>query len=164
MDTLYISTGTLIIAGILGGFLAQVILFLGKYIYNFYRNKATSPMSTDTDEFRETQVIIQQIRDIVLYQILNKHTKLFDAIAKQKKILNLQERKCIAIFISKDMFMELISNAAVYDHTQLDSLYPIMRDLGTPVGFLGNLPIYLSDLLDEAPVFVVGAISWSFEK
>ena len=101
---------------------------------------------------------------IVLYEILHKHTKLFDAIAKQKKILNLQERKCISIFISKDMFMELISNAAVYDHTQLDSLYPIMRDLGTPVGFLGNLPIYLSDLLDEAPVFVVGAISWSFEK
>lgn len=152
----------IIIVVIVGVFLGEFILFLGKYIFNFYK-KNTSTSTSVSDEFRETQVIIQQIRDIILYQILNNHTKLFDAIAKQKKILNIQERKCISIFISKDMFIELIINSAAYDSDQVDTLYNIMRDLGTPVGFLGDLPIYLSDLLDDAPVFVVGEISWSFE-
>jgi len=33
-----------------------------------------------------------------------------------------------------------------------------------PIGHLGELPIYVSELLVTAPVFIAGGISWSFER
>lgn len=110
--------------------------------------------------FQETQVIIRQIRKTILDQVLNHNAKLFAGIAKQKIVLNDQGRPCIAIFLSPDMFKELLFQANAGDTDQIEKLYAIMLDLGAPVGFLGDLPIYISEFLTDAPVFVVGGIRW----
>ena len=105
----------------------------------------------------DTQKVIEQIRKTVTDQIINHYPPLLAAIAKQKIILQEQSRQNIAIFMSSDMFMELMNSAKVSD---VEQLYDVMKDLGVPIGFLGELPIYLSELLTEAPIFVVGGIRW----
>lgn len=138
---------------IVWGTIFTLIIFLGQY---FWKKKQKGD-----SEFQKTQEIIAQIRKTVLNQILNNNDKLFAAIAKQKIILNDQGRKGIAIFISPDMFKELLKNEGSSKDDQIETLYEIMKDLRTPVGFLGDLPIYISELLTETPIFVVGGIYWN---
>jgi len=107
----------------------------------------------------KTSKLIEQVREIVQSQLLNNHPTLFQAIAKQKIIINKHERSAVAIFISADIFKDLIYNAGNHNSDQVDLLYESMRDLKMPVGFLGELPIYTTELMDS-PVFVVGSISW----
>ena len=119
----------------------------------------------DGSEFKQSQEFIQNIRDTVVKQLLsNDHTKVFGAIAKQKQILNDQNRPAIAIFISPNMFKELIAADNGNSPAQIEKLYDAMLGLEIPIAFLGDLPIYISVLLTKAPVFVVGAITWSFNR
>ncbi len=147
-----ISLGHAIMWGIfifaLGGALSEV----------FRRTTTKTKTKTGDSDFQETQAIIGQIRSTIQDQVLNHHVKLFNGIAKQKMVLNDQGRTSIAIFISPDMFKDLIAVATSDD--QAETLYEIMLGLRTPVGFLGDLPIYISELLTDAPVFVVGGIRW----
>jgi len=108
----------------------------------------------------QSKQLVGQIREIVQSQLLNNHPRLFQAIAKQKMILNEQNRSSIAIFLSPKIFKELMVNENSYSGEQIELLYESMRDLRMPVGFLGDLPIYISELMTDSPVFVVGSISW----
>ena len=134
---------------------------VGAVIMWLIMRSKTSTVDTSIDQSKQ---LVGQIREVVQSQLLNNHPKLFQAIAKQKVILNEQRRESIAIFLSSNMFKELMQNADAYSDEQIEILYETMRDLRMPVGFLGELPIYISELMLDAPVFVVGAISWSFDR
>lgn len=124
-----------------------------------WRVSVQTKQQSGTTQLQESQELVQKIRETVLSQILNVHTPLLNAIAKQKTILNKQDRTSIAIFITPEIFKELMDTGA-YSKDQIDALYDIMQGLGAPVGFMGDLPIYISTLLEDAPVFVSGSIIW----
>jgi len=135
--------------------IAAGTVILGLWLMGMWtREKAPQ---TDTSMLQSKQ-LVGQIREIVQSQLLNHHPKLFQAIGKQKIILNNQHREAIAIFISADIFKELIKDEGT--SSQVDAVYETMRDLRMPVGNLGNLPIYISELMNGTPIFVVGSIDW----
>lgn len=142
----------------LKGKLGQFPLY-DQIISKFYTNSVV-------DSLNSTEEFLSDLREVVVDQILNNQPQLFDAIAKQRVILANQEREPVAIFLGVDQFKKLLRVSLNSDDhlKEVDDLYDAIRGLDIPVGHLGVLPIYVSDLLVKAPVFVAGGISWSFDK
>lgn len=153
--------------GFLIGWIITLLYMKGKLgqfpLYNrivswFYTNPASNVLS-NTEEF------LTDLRETVVNQILNHQPQLFDAIAKQRIILANQDRAPVAIFLSPKIFKELLQKALGDDQfDEIDNLYEAIQGLDMPIGHLGELPIYVSELLVTAPVFIAGGISWSFER
>ena len=143
---------TLVVGMLLGGF---IVIFFPKL-------SKKSDESNKEDSFEQSEKLMKQVRESVTGQLLNdKNTKIFAAIARQREILLNNDRKSLAIFLSQETFKSLLYNAVDTKNTQhIESLYSLMKNLGTPVGFLGDLPIYVSEVLTDAPVQVVGSITW----
>ena len=124
----------------------------------FYTNPVTDPLS-GTEEF------LTSLREAIVDQILNNQPQLFDAIAKQRIILANQEREPVAIFLSVDTFKMLLRKTLSDDNLEeVDSLYDAIQGLDMPIGHLGVLPIYVTEFLVKAPVFVAGGINWTFDR
>lgn len=125
-----------------------------------------SPME---DSLSDTEEFLTSLRKAITDQIINNQHQLFAAIAKQRTILANQEREPVAIFLSVDTFKMLLRNTlrntlSEDNLEEVDSLYDAIQGLDMPIGHLGILPIYVSELLVKAPIFVAGGITWSFNK
>ena len=131
--------------------------FYDRIISWIYQNPSTKALN-DTEEF------LTSLREAIVDQILNNQPQLFDAIAKQRIILANQEREPVAIFLSVSTFKMLLratlSDGNDDDSTEVDSLYDAMQGLDIPIGHLGVLPVYVTELLINAPIFVSGGIRW----
>jgi len=153
--------------GIFIGWLVTLLYMRGKIgqfpLYDrviswFYLNPVTDSLSS-TEEF------LSGLREVIVDQILNNQPRLFDAIAKQRIILANQERDPVAIFLSPETFKILLRNVLDNEHLdEVESLYDAIHGLDMPIGHLGVLPIYVTELLTAAPVFVAGGIKWSFDR
>jgi hypothetical protein len=110
-------------------------------------------------EFEEQTKLIQDIREAITSHILNDNVEIFNAIAKQKIILNTNKRGAIAIFLSTDQ-LKVILTKILINPDNIENLVTTLSDLNVPIAFIGNLPVYVSALLTDAPVFVVGGIKW----
>ena len=132
--------------------------FYDRIISYIYKNPMEDSLS-DTEEF------LTSLRKAIVDQILNGPPQLFAAIAKQRTILANQEREPVAIFLSVDTFKMLLCKTLSEDNLkEVDSLYDAIKGLDMPIGHLGDLPIYVTELLVKAPIFVAGGITWSFSK
>ena len=132
--------------------------FYDRIISWMYKNPVENSLS-DTEEF------LTSLRKAVVDQILNNQPQLFAAIAKQRTILANQEREPVAIFLSVDTFKALLRKTLSEDNLdEVESLYDAIQGLDMPIGHLGIFPIYVTELLTEAPVFVAGGINWSLNK
>lgn len=132
--------------------------FYDRIISGMYKN----PME---DSLSGTEEFLTSLRKAVAAQILNNQPQLFAAIAKQRTILANQEREPVAIFLSVTTFKALLRKTLSEDNPkEVDSLYNAIRGLDMPIGHLGILPIYVTELLVKAPVFVAGGINWTFDK
>lgn len=121
-----------------------------------------SPME---DSLNDTEEFLTSLRKAITDQIINYQPQLFAAIAKQRTILASQEREPVAIFLSVDTFKMLLRNTLSEDNLEeVDSLYDAIQGLDMPIGHLGILPIYVTELLEKAPIFVAGGITWHFER
>ena len=117
------------------------------------------------DSLNDTEEFLTSLRKAITDQILNNQPQLFDAIAKQRIILANQKREPVAIFLSVDTFKMLLHKTLSEDNLkEIDSLYEAIQGLDMPIGHLGVLPIYVTELLVKAPVFVAGGITWAFNK
>ena len=144
--------GLLIVIGLILG------TALGIYIsYKILFNK-NNPQKT----FEEQTKLISDIREAITNYILTTDVVLFNAIAKQKTILNDHNRIAIAIFLSASQFKDLLT-AVLGSSEHTDDVYNSLKELNIPIGFMGDLPIYVSELLTEAPVFVAGGIQWTMD-
>jgi len=115
------------------------------------------------NSLEKTEEFLSQLKEAVVNQILNGQPQLFDAIAKQRIILDNQNREPVAIFLNKDTFKALLHNALDGKQpNEVDDLYDAIKGLDMPIGHLGVLPIYVSELLLKAPVFVAGGIRWEY--
>ena len=113
-------------------------------------------------EFEEQTKLVADIREAVTSYILNEDISIFSAIAKQKVILNANNRKGIAIFLSSTQFKNIIiSILGTPEHS--DELVETLTVLNVPIAYIGDLPVYVSTLLTDAPVFVVGSIKWALD-
>lgn len=105
------------------------------------------------DALREVmlQKFFDKVRDIIL-----KDDVLFDAMAKQRVLLLKQNRKPIAIFISEKVFEGILSKTSIPQpfHKQF------FRDGKMPITDIAKTPVYVSSVLTEAPLIVVGSIVW----
>jgi len=149
------------LAGMLGGIFGRIILPTRKLKILTAATVSTTPV----DPLRGAEEFLRDLREAVTDQILNHHSQLFDAIAKQRIILDNRDRDPVAIFLSEPIFKELVLNAV--NTTQLDdngieNLCSTLQELGLPIGHLGELPIYVTPLLTSAPVLVAGGINWTF--
>ena len=148
---------TFIIGLVLGG----IMLYVARRIvtrYNLYTPSSAPP----PDPLKSTEEFLSNIREAVIDQILNNQPQLFAAIAKQRIILADQEREPVAIFLNKSIFKQLLCESLGTDHQdEVDDLYDAMHGLDMPVGHLGALPIYVTELLKQAPIFVAGGIQWT---
>ena len=116
-----------------------------------------------TNSLEKTEEFLSQLKEAVVDQILNGQPQLFDAIAKQRIILDNQNREPVAIFLNKDTFKALLHNALDGKQpNEVEDLYDAIKGLDMPIGHLGALPIYVSELLLKAPVFVAGGIRWEY--
>lgn len=131
--------------------------FYDRIINQIYK----TPEKPVTDPLKATEEFLSNLREAIVNQILNHQPQLFDAIAKQRIILANQQRAPVAIFLNVTTFKGLLSNALSNDQlNEVESLYEAIQGLDMPVGHLGDLPIYVTELLVAAPVFVAGGISW----
>jgi len=127
----------------------------------FPKQMASWLIDTKESPLKETEEFLSKIREAVVDQVLNKQPRLFDAIAKQRMILANQEREPVAIFLNPEIFKELLRNSLNNEHLdEVDSLYEAMHELDMPIGYLGELPMYVTELLKNAPVFIAGGINW----
>lgn len=149
--------------GILIGWIITLLYMKGKLgEFPFYNRIVTWMYKAPTNNTLEkTEVFLTQVRKAIVSQILNEQVQLFSAIAKQRIILANQKRDAVAIFLSPAMFKSLLRNAFTED---IDELYEVLQDLDAPVGYLGDIPIYVSVLLTSTPVFVAGSIEWAIPE
>ncbi len=144
-------------------FPGQIILWL---INNLKGLDNIKNLVNDTKEnpLKATEEFLSNIREVIVDQILNKQPRLFEAIAKQRIILANQEREPVAIFLNPEIFKELLRNSLNSGHLdEVENLYEAIRELDMPIGHLGELPIYVTERLKRAPVFIAGGINWSLE-
>lgn len=153
--------------GIFAGWILTLLYMKGKLgQFPFYDRIISwayeNPME---DSLGDTEEFLTSLRKAIVDQILNNQPQLFAAIAKQRTILANQEREPVAIFLSVDTFKMLLRKTLSEDNLEeVDSLYDAIQGLDMPIGHLGILPIYVSELLVKAPIFVAGGITWAFNK
>ena len=159
-----------VIAGCIGLFLGWILTLLymkGKLCQLPFYDRIISwiYISPVANSLSDTEEFLTSLREAIVDQILNNQPQLFDAIAKQRIILANQEREPVAIFLSVNTFKVLLRKTLSADHLdEVDSLYDAIQGLDMPIGHLGVLPIYVTELLVKAPVFVAGGINWSFDR
>lgn len=83
---------------------------------------------------------------------------LMDAMAKQRVLLLKHNRKPIAIFVSKKVFEDVLSKVVAPSCAQKR-----IREGKSPLTDVAKVPVYVSSLLEEAALFVVGSITWKSE-
>ncbi len=148
------------ILSILGILLTTSIVIIVFWYYKYIK-PITNKQHQQT-EFEEQTKLIADIREAVTLHILNTDTSIFSAIAKQKVILNANKRKAIAIFLSSIQFKNILT--AILGTTEYsDELVETLITLNVPVAYIGDLPVHVSSLLIDAPVFVVGSIKWELD-
>jgi hypothetical protein len=105
------------------------------------------------DTLREVmlQKFFDKVRDIILNDDI-----LLSAMAKQRIILLKQNRKPIAIFISKDIFDTIILSKVSFPFDMFNQIYKGK----IPITYIAKIPVYVSTILTEAPLLVVGSIIW----
>ncbi len=149
------------------GWILTLLYERGKLRQFPFYNRIISWMysSPTVSSLNDTEELLTNLRKAIVDQILNNQPQLFDAIAKQRIILANQEREPVAIFLNVETFKMLLRNTLSKDNAnEVDSLYDAIHGLDMPVGHLGLLPIYVSELLVKAPVFIAGGISWSLKS
>jgi len=103
---------------------------------------------------------LNEVRTQFIDHILKKEPTLIDAIAKQVRILN--GRKIVAIFITEDFYRELL-NKFMFPPEAIEGVVGTIKATGEPVGFWSGVPVYVSMLMEKAPIFVVGEIKWELK-
>lgn len=83
---------------------------------------------------------------------------LLDAMAKQRVLLLKQKRKPIAIFVSKEVLEDVLSKVVAPACVQKR-----IREGKCPLTDVAKVPVYVSSLLEDAALFVVGSITWKSE-
>lgn len=124
-----------------------------------------APKLAEEEKFATLELLgdtLYNMRDALQQQLLNREILFFNAIATQKSILNKHGRKAIAIFFSVATFKEILSRT--FDDTQKIPALDVLVQLQLPVAYLGELPVYVSELLTTAPVFVAGGINWVIDE
>jgi len=134
-------------------------LFIASLISNIFLIFRLKSKRSQTS-LEDTEAILRHIRKHVTAHILNDNARLFSAIAKQKMLLNEKNRNAIAIFISEAELNLMLQDIVTGEPSYIKSLHNSLVDLNVPIGYIGELPIYVSRLLTEAPIFVVGSIRW----
>lgn len=80
---------------------------------------------------------------------------LLDAMAKQRVLLLKQKRKPIAIFVSKEVLEDVLSKVVAPSCVQKR-----IREGKSLLTDVAKVPVYVSSLLEDAALFVVGSITW----
>lgn len=99
------------------------------------------------------QSFCKTVRDIILDDDI-----LLDAMAKQRILLLKQKRKPIAIFISEKIFENIISKVSLPSCAQKK-----ISEGETSITYIAKIPVYVNSLLKDAPLLVVGSITWKSE-
>jgi len=95
----------------------------------------------------------KEARDIIL-----GNDMLMDAMAKQRVLLLKQKRKPIAIFVSKEVLEDVLLKVVAPSYAQKR-----IREGKCPLTDVAKVPVYVSSLLEDAALFVVGSITWKSE-
>lgn len=95
----------------------------------------------------------EEARDVIL-----DNDMLLDAMAKQRVLLSKQKRKPIAIFVSKEVLEDVLSKVVAPSYAQ-KRIYKGK----SPLTDVAKVPVYVSSLLEDAALFVVGSITWKSE-
>ena len=95
----------------------------------------------------------KEARDIIL-----GNDMLMDAMAKQRVLLLKQKRKPIAIFVSKEVLKDVLLKVVAPAYAQKR-----IREGKSPLTDVAKVPVYVSSLLEDAVLFVVGSITWKSE-
>jgi hypothetical protein len=126
----------------------------GRFINN-YKKKVIE--ESDKQKAQE----LQKVRDAISSYILSDEgAGLFDAIARQKMILQRENRSTIAIFLSVDTLRFIMLQVFTKHEEEIDMMLDTLLALEVPVAHLGDLPVYVSPRLSRAPIFVIGDILW----
>ena len=137
--------------------LGSIVTFWTSWYFLVTRHKNDSPPT-----MAEMQETLQSLRDAITSYLLSDGVSVFSAIAKQKEILNNANRKAVAVFVSDEMFRDILVNTFQdQDSPYIDGIVDTFTSLEMPVAYLGELPVYVSSRLHKAPVYVCGEIEWS---
>lgn len=109
------------------------------------------------DQLKKHRKFLDEVREKFVDHLFGKEPTLIDAFAKQIRIL--KDRRIIAVFMTEDLYRSLLQKF-VQPTSVIDDIVSTVKSTGEPVGFIGNIPIYINTLLEKAPIFVVGEIKW----
>lgn len=121
-----------------------------------------SAQSTEPQSVPAMQTALVNLRQTILSHLLgDSGADILEAIAKQMRILNVNKRKSIAIFVSDRLFWSILEDSFKdAKDEELKELYALVHEFEIPICWLGELPVYLSQKMTTAPVFVAGEIKW----
>lgn len=94
---------------------------------------------------------------------MSKEVDLIDAYAKQSHILARDNRAIIAIFMREDVYRAILEKC-IKPKEGVAGIFTTMKATNEPIGFFGEIPIYLSSLMTQAPIFVSGEINWKLRN
>ena len=129
---------------------------IGRYFKNIF-NKIFEAQYKKQHEF------LDSIKNTFNTHLISKEYSILEGIVKQSKILRSNDRDVIAIFITIPTYRDILKRCVVPNNT-VENIININLLLAAPVGNIGEIPIYVSPLMKQAPVFVVGEIKWELHK
>lgn len=109
------------------------------------------------EQLKKHRKFLDEIRTQFVAHLLKKEPTLVDAFSKQTRILN--GRKVITICITEKLYRTLLQKF-VTPIDVIDDIVDTIKVTGEPVGYWVDIPIYMNHLLQKAPIFVVGEITW----
>lgn len=110
------------------------------------------------NRYKQLEDTLNMVRESVSNQFV-RDTLLMGGFTKQSQILQNNNRKVIAIFVTEAV-LQMLLRKIVIDKDSRDTVYATLITSGKPVGHLSGIPIYVSTLMTQAQLFIVGEIQW----
>ena len=113
--------------------------------------------------YKQHREFLNKVKDTFTNQLLAREQVLINAYAKQSHILAASNRAVIAVFIREDVYKDILLRC-ITPKNSVQDIIDTMKNTQEPIGFFGDVPIYLSDLMTQSPIFVVGEITWTLQN
>jgi hypothetical protein len=113
--------------------------------------------------YKQLEGALDQARQTFVDQFV-RDPILMDAYTKQSQILRNNERNVVVILITEGTFDSVFDRVMIGESETKSTIRAALITSGKPVGFLTNIPIYISKLMNRAEIFIVGDITWELKN
>lgn len=116
-----------------------------------------------TEQSKKHREFLNTVKSAFVTQLTAHEFSIMEGITKQSFILKRDDRKIIAIFVDETTCKQILMNC-VTPVESVPTILTTIKNTEEPIGHVDDIPVYISQLMSKAPVFVVGEITWQLRK